>query len=735
MKTFIIIALISSSMLLSLCLAQYTKPEDQKTSCAYIGKNNNRYVDSNSDSLQRCIFCQYKYNDPSDPVYGGCASCPDSQGKCRGCVNGYVLFNGKCISCGNGVKSCTITNQNFSTDPTIQQVLADIRSSTKLTTQQKNIEEMKIHQQYLAIRADECFDSSSSDGVIVEMGSICKKIQNCEKVDRTPTTVSCSKCKASFFFDQNFSCVNQCQANIVSFNFSSSKYENAQPQICSECTYDGKCKTCPAGTVEVSSNNLDAIQNLSPKVCQKCMNNCQSCSVSDSLTGHIKCDVCQAGFFYNSAQNTCDQCSIESLLINPLDYQKDDQKNFTQLVCSGNSFSQINWSASQVIQTDALNQKFKYSIMTENNQAFVCGKGAIECQLQNGKVINNKCLYGYALKDNECVSCDQLAKNSILCQYNKNLNTYIPTLCKVGSQFDIPYADSYSLQITIDQVDTLVKDSEIQYKDVPSPDEWCQLNSNKCKSFVSLRQKLILKLEDKNFFGICSDCFTDSDIPDQYKKTDQQDFFKADNGAQRCYRCSDIPNAVSCQFNEDKSKLLPQKCASTFTLDSTKENCVALDKSQILDNCLIQEEVNGKQQCKVCAKNYQLNDANICEAIKIENCDEMEGTTCKRCVQDGKQYYLKDNKCISIPQGCASYQNGSCSICQYSYKPVNITEVQVCVPCYQEFNTLQSYIQYDCPGKVKKSSLENDEGMPVQPKSNSMVLLFSVISFILFMMF
>ncbi|KAL4490805.1 hypothetical protein ABPG72_021859 [Tetrahymena utriculariae] len=769
MKTFIIIALIASSMLLPLCLAQYTKPEDQATSCAYIAKNNNRYLNQTSDSLQRCMFCQYKYNDPSDLVYGGCATCPTSEGKCTSCISGYVLFNGKCVSCGNGVYSCTITNQNFLSDMIIQQVLSDIRNSTLKTIQQKNIEEMQIYQQYLAIRADQCSYSSLSDGVIAEMGSICKKIQNCDKIERTSTSVSCSKCKARFFFDSNFRCVNECKANFISFNFTINKYEQQQLQACSDCTYDGLCKTCPAGTVQVSFNSQDIIQNSTLQVCQTCMEHCQSCSVNQSIIGNIKCDVCSAGFFYNSDTNTCDKCNVDSLLMNkPSDSQKSSIK---LIVCSGNDFSQINWSASQVTQTDALNQTFTYAIkIADNDKAFICGEGAIDCYLEDGKTINKSCLYGYALKDNNCVSCNQLAKDSILCQYNQDLKTYIPTLCKVGSKFDIPYSDSFFLQITIDQVNTLVNDNKIAYREVPDPNTWCQENKNQCKSFVSLHQKLQLNLTDTDFQGACSDCFTDNEIPDQYKKISKQDFFKTSKGqVQACSRCSDIQGAVECDFDESK-QLVPKQCASSFYLDSensckecdksclecdTSSTCTSCSSEQYLskdkkclsltqekkkiDNCLSQYEIYDLQSCNVCAKHFNKTEKGkiqLCEAYQIENCDYMDGTVCKRCIQDGKQYYLKDNKCISIPQGCASYQqNGSCSVCQYGYKPVNITDVQVCVPCYQEFNNAQSFIQYDCPGKVKKWLLENDDGTPVQQKSNSMVLLFSAIYFILFLIF
>ncbi|EAR91445.1 transmembrane protein, putative (macronuclear) [Tetrahymena thermophila SB210] len=739
MKTTIIIALIAFSMLLPICFAQMTKPEDLSTFCSYIGNKYNRYIQQNSDSFQRCTYCQYKYNDPSDPVFGGCASCPNfKDGSCTSCVSGYVLFNGKCVSCGNGVKSCTIANQNFLKDPVIQQVLSDISNSTLKTQQQKNIEEMKIYQQYLAIRADECVDSSSSDGVVAEIGSVCKKIQNCDKIDRTSTTVSCSKCKAGFYFDSHFSCTEQCKADIVFFN--NDKYEKQESKVCSDCTYKGLCKTCPAGTVQVSSKNQDALKDSTLMVCQKCMDNCQQCSVSDSLTSHIQCDICSSGFFYNSDKNTCDQCNIDSLLINK---PSDSQRSSIKLVCSGNSFNQINWSASYVTQNDLLNQTFTYSIKTvNNNQAFICGEGAIDCELKDGNVINKTCLYGYALKDNKCVSCDTLAKNSILCQYNDKLNAYIPTLCKVGSQFDIPYADSYSLQITIDEVDGLVKEGIVKsYSDVPNPDTWCQINTKQCKSFASLRQKIALNISDDKFKGACNDCFTDDSIPKLQRKISSQDFYQFDDGqTQKCLRCSD-QNAVSCKQIDNQIQTI--QCSSHYYL-SVNNECLPIkseDQIKQIDNCLSQKQNKNNdgsdsQLCVVCAENYHLsNDNSACQPNSIENCAEQEDTTCKRCIQDGKQYYLKDNKCISIPQGCASYQNGNCSVCQYSYKPVNITDVQVCIPCYQEFNNAQALIQYDCPGKVKKSQLENDDGLSVQPKSNSMVLLFSAIYFILFLVF
>lgn len=58
------------------------------------------------------------------------------------------------------------------------------------------------------------------------------------------------------------------------------------------------------------------------------------------------------------------------------------------------------------------------------------------------------------------------------------MNTYIPTLCTVGSEFEIPYAGDYYLQITIGDIDTLVKEDNFSYSNAPNPNTWCQKNVN-----------------------------------------------------------------------------------------------------------------------------------------------------------------------------------------------------------------------------------------------------------------
>lgn len=72
-------------------------------------------------------------------------------------------------------------------------------SSTK-TPQEKNIATMEVHEKYLGLRADKC-TATTSDGVVLELGHMCKKFENCEKIEKTSNSVACSRCKVGFYFD------------------------------------------------------------------------------------------------------------------------------------------------------------------------------------------------------------------------------------------------------------------------------------------------------------------------------------------------------------------------------------------------------------------------------------------------------------------------------------------------------------------------------------------------------
>jgi len=112
------------------------------------------------------------------------------------------LHDTLCIPCGTGVEKCTITN-DVSKDSSIVKLIADISASSAIVGERsKKLAKITAYAKYLGLRASTCSWSSSSDsGTMVELGSFCLKIENCQEATKKDNTVTCTSCKPGHYLE------------------------------------------------------------------------------------------------------------------------------------------------------------------------------------------------------------------------------------------------------------------------------------------------------------------------------------------------------------------------------------------------------------------------------------------------------------------------------------------------------------------------------------------------------
>lgn len=169
------------------------------------------------------------------------------------------MHDSLCIPCGAGVEKCAITN-DVSKDESIIKLISDITASTTIVGERsKKLAKINAYAKYLGLRASTCSWSSSSDsGTMVELGSFCLKIENCQEASKKDNTVTCTACKPGHYLE-NGSCSNVCQANLITYE--SSKYTYSNTFTCNGCN-SKKCSACPSGTVEVTSPSAEVLAAL-----------------------------------------------------------------------------------------------------------------------------------------------------------------------------------------------------------------------------------------------------------------------------------------------------------------------------------------------------------------------------------------------------------------------------------------------------------------------------------------
>ncbi|KAL4461456.1 hypothetical protein ABPG74_016080 [Tetrahymena malaccensis] len=723
--------------------------------CNYIAAISGRFgVQYQPDiSTQRCSFCQlfeYSLSSNGQNPYAGCLTCPDyATGTCQTCKPNYISTANKvCVPCPEGNASCCSVNvakenQNF----------IAYASTIDITTYPDFVRYTIATEYYSAIRAISCLPG------YIQLGHFCQKYpDNCQTVAVQKNSFYCSACKVGYFFDSNNNCINE--GIKVSYIYYNTKLPPDFRKCSSYSSYSTctGCQTTQASlatiyfTLDNSSLKIEKLTDSTGQtsktyqICRECPTNCVNCDGN-----YQQCKICAP--YYYLQNGSCKLCPSPDQFIQ-LNSDLTLSAYYSGCTSGDSTYASYIWNTSvSQNQQDTLGLAISRPIIKlSSNKYTACDANCVSCQSdQSGKsTVCNACANGYFLDKNQnpnvCSVCPD--PNSVLCVWNDTIKKAQIIACYAPPNDVIPYHNTYYLQLDFNLNN--FNQNPSSYDNTSQ----CVLNGNNCKQMIN--NKLGVK-------GQCASCYKLSEMSSLPTPNTGSQFSNFQLTSQNsCVPCAQVKQGANdCTLSSDQTKAVASSCKigyqptplSDGTCKPCPSKCLGCNDQSICTSCDASKyfSITTQGQVTDCQPAYAVNTAALegclnwgsgssmpatpsclkCKAGYVlipdaqlqtktstqtvplclacpANCLQcnigQQRAICNSCATD---YYLSNNVCISIPNGCFSMVNGACTECRYGYRLVDNKYCSQCVS--SKTSTNQNRFFYDCPGAQCASVLTSDQ--------------------------
>ena len=455
----------------------------------------------------------------------------------------------------------------------------------------------------------------------------------------------CDVCDNKFLMLKG-TCTDKCPSGYVQVN-----------ELCVECNTQKECVKCSKDNVDICVNCGDLIlfegkcinncpetyRELSNKTCEKCLDNCKTCSQTHT------CDICTPGYYLYNESTCLLKCPSGYVGINGKCETCDDSNCFT---CDTNKEC-----------TKCNDSYFLLNIKGLESQCVLdCGK--------NYYPLDGKCV---GCSDLNCEVCPGVNKCDS-CKNNTSLlnNSHCVHLCPIGMVSINGVCES--CEVNCEECDSRNKKDCLK----------CNKNTilyvgdcvEKCpEGFVKSKEKPEICTSCPDNCSICC-----SKVPTNCKICDTGFYLNKDN---QCVKdCGDkyTPSASKC------APCTVTECKTCVSLDNKCEKCTGDNILSLLrDNCipscpLGEYDFNGQcQKCQGCPDCQK--DTGKCNSCYNGYFLTSEGT-CKQDCVDGQ---------VRIGDNCNSCNDSAgCKACQSE-------DLSSCITCYDTHFIYNNKCYEDCP--------------------------------------
>ena len=412
---------------------------------------------------------------------------------------------------------------------------------------------------------------------------------------------------------------------------------------CLKCTYEVSeknengngnfvCNECLSDEYRLTENN----------VCEKCqLANCEKCFFNKSDNENVECDICDEGYYKNSA-GECEVCYSVSIYGGDCKVCSENDTEYNTCYCH-DGFTKIG-----------------------NSTCFQCTNGCSECKydLLNNNTECIRCYTNYALDSNKncifcgegCGYCELDAKNNPICKYCDMGTLSVNNKCLMCS--------SGCSKCYMDRNEKICTECKYYYA-LNSENNICQYCDD-TEDTGDGCERCTYNKNNKKYE--CLKCWNNDYT---YINNTLQCFHNTNKNQSYLYGC------LNATFNEITKKYECYYCKNDFAKVKNEKRCIKPIEENLSSYCLEVENINTSENplysCSKCPDNYAFvitnsnrvkncyerkDELSYCLEGKIEN----EKNICEKCVENAK--LTQENKC-ECNFGFFGYNDLYCYECDY----------------------------------------------------------------------